>query len=558
VQFYVKNILKNILQVLDKKEKKQFFSLMLLDIVVSIFDIIFLAFLLFIIRFYIQPGTAGRLFFLPAWFANPKSVWLVAFFLLLFCIKNWCGFIISRANFSFINKVAVRISRNSLSSYQQSAFSEFVHTDSSVHIRNICYRPFEFSQYMLSGFQQIVTQVALMLITVIAIILFNAKIFLLLLVLLLPPVVLVFWFIKKKIAIAKKDIQANNELSFKYVLDALKGYVESNIYSRNTFFLNRFVNVRQKFSKALFDSLALQGLPGRIIEVFAVLGLFILIVIANWVGNTDGSMLITIGAFMAAAYKIIPGIVKIINVSGQMKAYEFSLQDLEQNKNEVNTELIPAATLKSVELKNIHFKYETQAVLQHFSMQVNTGDFIGISGKSGKGKTTLMNLLLGFLPAATGEIFFNAEPVKTDAIKNYWPFIAYVRQQGFFIYDTILRNITMQEVEYDMEQLKVALQVSGLDKMISGFPEGIEKIITENGKNISGGQQQRIAIARALYKNATLILLDEPFNELDEAATELLLQYFKELAAAGKMIVMITHDKKSLSYCNKIISLDAG
>ena len=77
----------------------------------------------------------------------------------------------------------------------------------------------------------------------------------------------------------------------------------------------------------------------------------------------------------------------------------------------------------------------------------------------------------------------------------------------------------------------------------------------ENGKNISGGQQQRIAIARALYKNADLILLDEPFNELDEDSERLLLEHFRELAQQGKLIVLITHNKKSLSYCSQIISL---
>ncbi|MEP7236601.1 MAG: ABC transporter ATP-binding protein [Ferruginibacter sp.] len=554
----MKKILKNILEILNKKEKKQFFSLMLLDIIVSIFDILFLAFLLLLIQFYIQPGVTSKLSFLPAWLTNRNSVWLIAIFLLLFSIKNLCGFVIARANFSFINTVAIRISRDNLINYQQAAFSEFVHTDSSIHIRNICYRPFEFSQYLLSGFQQIMTQVALMLITIIAIILFNAKIFLLLLILLLPPVIIVFWFIKKRIAAEKQQIQENNELSFKYVLDALKGYVESNIYNRNNFFLNRFISARQKFSKSLFNSLALQSLPGRIIEIFAVLGLFILIVIANWTGNNNNAMLITIGAFMAAAYKIIPGIVKVINVSGQMKAYELSLQDVEQSKK--ITMAVPgensAPELRSVELKNISFMYGEQPVLQHFSMVITKGDFIGISGESGKGKTTLLNLLLGFLPVAGGEIYFNETEITSEGIKKYWPRIAYVRQQSFFIHDTLLRNITLEEDHHKNDELRSAMHISGLEKLVTKFPEGLEKIITENGKNISGGQQQRISIARALYKNADLILLDEPFNELDEDATESLLQHFKELAATGKSVVMITHDKKSLSYCNKIISFD--
>ena len=97
-----------------------------------------------------------------------------------------------------------------------------------------------------------------MLITVIAIVLFNAKLFLLLLLILLPPVIIVFWFVKKRLTAFKKNIQSSNEKSFQYVLDALKGYVEGNIYNRNNFFLQRFINARKIFSTHLFESLALQ------------------------------------------------------------------------------------------------------------------------------------------------------------------------------------------------------------------------------------------------------------------------------------------------------------
>ncbi|HEX2683849.1 MAG TPA: ATP-binding cassette domain-containing protein, partial [Ferruginibacter sp.] len=198
-----------------------------------------------------------------------------------------------------------------------------------------------------------------------------------------------------------------------------------------------------------------------------------------------------------------------------------------------------------------------QPILENFSLAVNKGDFIGITGESGRGKTTIMNLLLGFLPPASGNILVNNKQVNSTVLKNYWPGIAYTRQQGFFIHDTLLRNITLEEEHVNATQLQRALHISGLNKVLERFPEGLDKIITENGKNISGGQQQRISIARALYKNAPVILLDEPFNELDEEATNALLEHFKELTLAGRSVVMITHDKKSLAYCNKIISLDA-
>jgi ABC-type bacteriocin/lantibiotic exporter with double-glycine peptidase domain len=340
-------------------------------------------------------------------------------------------------------------------------------------------------------------------------------------------------------------------------MDALKGYVEANIYNRNHFFLNRFVHYRQKFSAYHFDSLSLQALPARAIEIFAVLGLFILIALAKWTGNNDSAAFLTIGAFMAAAYKIIPGIVKIVNIVGQIKAYELSVVGLNQNPAEKGHNITQAQEpICSVQFRNVSFCYENLPILKNFSFDIESGDFVGITGKSGKGKTTILNLLLGFLTPSSGEILINNNVVNKKTIKKFRPFISYVRQQTFLIYDSIRSNITLEEETSDKKNLQLAIQMAGVDDMELSSSEGMNKVITENGKNISGGQQQRIALARALYNNADLILLDEPFNELDEASEGSLLNHFKQLAEAGKIIVLVTHNKKSLGYCDKIISLD--
>ena len=552
----MKDILKHTWSVLEKEERKRFIVLSVLDIVISVVDILSLALLLWIIKFYIQPEQ-NNFHFLPGWLADRHSVSFIAVFFLLFGIKNIAAFFITKAQYKFIAGVAVRISGINLSNYQQGEFSDFVNIDSSVQIRKISLQPFEFCQFILSGIQQIITQSFLIILTVVAIILFNAKLFLLLLLILLPPVILVFYIIKKRLTHAKIQIRTTNEKSFQHLLDALKGYVEANIYNRNDFFLNRFIKQRRTFSRYLFDSLALQSMPNRIIEIFAVLGLFILIAIANWSGNGDSTALITVGAFMAAAYKIIPGIVKLINVAGQIRAYEYSITDLiEKKETKKSTEKDPRVSIYSIQLRNIGFQYNDLPVLKNFCLSLEKGDFLGITGESGKGKTTVMNLLLGFLTPDNGEIFVNGAKVNSPDIKKYWPAISYVRQQSFFIHDTVQRNITFEEEGQDKNNFGIALEVSGAKGMIDQFPERLDKIITENGKNISGGQQQRIALARAVYKNADLILLDEPFNELDEASAITLLKHFKDLTANGKMVIMITHDKQSLSYCNKIVSLD--
>ena len=551
----MKQKLKHIFIVLTPAEKRQFWILVALNAVISVIDIAALAFLLLVISFYINNSVKG-LDFLPDWVLDQNSIMLITFFLILFGLKNLFGISISNQQYSFISRVAVRISKNKLENYQRGQFENYINIDSSELIRKIAFQPFEFCEHVLLSIQQVIIQLFLIVLTIGAILLYNVKLFLLLFVILLPPVILVFFFIKKKVAAAKKNIHTSNESSFRYLLDAMKGYVESNIYQRNDFFLQRFITARQVFGRHLFNSHAVQAMPTRIIETFAVIGLFFLIVIAQWSGINNNDTLITIGAFMAAAYKIIPGIVKIINGSGQIKAYEFSIDD------SANTDIKEEQTLKydpvySLNLERIDFKYGDHVVLKDFSLSIKKGDFVGITGMSGKGKTTILNLILGFLAPSRGKILVNDVLVSPPELKEYWPGISYIRQQSFLIHDSILRNITFLENNYDEEKLKQVLEISGLKDLIDDTPEGLNKMIAENGKNISGGQQQRINIARALYKDADLILLDEPFNELDEMSALSLVKYFSQLASLGKIVIMITHDSKNLSYCNKIISLDA-
>jgi ABC-type transport system involved in cytochrome bd biosynthesis fused ATPase/permease subunit len=128
------------------------------------------------------------------------------------------------------------------------------------------------------------------------------------------------------------------------------------------------------------------------------------------------------------------------------------------------------------------------------------------------------------------------------------------------LHDTVLKNITLTDGDYDRDRLDEILRVTGLEGLGAGSESAVtvtlQKMITENGKNISGGQRQRIAFARALYKEADLLILDEPFSELDEVAERELLNYCLCVARQGKAILLITHNKKNLSLCHQTILLD--
>ena len=443
--------------------------------------------------------------------------------------------------------------------YLEGNFSDYVNIDFSVRIRRIAYQPVEFSHSVLRSIQQIISQALLILLTIIPIIIYKPLLFPLLFLMLVPPVFITAFLMKKRLTSLRASGKIASEKSIQYLNEALTGFVESNIYDRKDFFAERYHSFQAKLNGYISEQMIVQNLPSRLIEVFAVLGLFMLILINSFVAKSDSVHIIILGAFMAAAYKIIPGIVKILNSAGQVKTYAYTITDLLKEKNNSNPDPGNNAVnhiIDSVAFCNVCLNYHNHAVLNNFNLNIQKGDFTGISGKSGKGKTTLINLLMGFLSEDSGTIFISNEIKDVGQRKTFWKNIAYVKQQPFLIRDSILKNITLAENSVDHEKLHEVMNVTGLADFVNKFPEGLQKLIAEGGKNISGGQRQRISIARALYKDADLIILDEPFSELDRRSEDCLLMHFRKLAEAGKTVILITHNKESLSFCDSIISLD--
>ncbi len=527
-----------------------------MDILVSVLDILSLAILLWIIRFYSHPEETTKL---PGWMRDENPLMPVALFFLFFTIKNAAAYLLQRAEFCFVYRVAARLSEKNLQSYLQGDYQDYAGTDSSVHIRRISQHPIEFAHYVLSGIQQLITQSMLVLASLVAILWFDAKLFALLFVILVPPVLLIAFLSRKRMKAARTQTKSTSERSLQYLKEGLAGYIESSIYRRQDFFVKRYFGWQQQLNDQLAGLQSVQGLSGRLLEVVAVLGLFILLLINKWAGPGAAFDIVVIGAFMAAAYKIIPGIVKLLNHSGQIRAYAFTVNDLLEKMQaadgSVNNEG-PVDEIGSLEFRNVSFSYGDKKVISQLNFSAGRGNLIGISGISGRGKTTLLNLLLGFANQDAGEILFNEMPADLSKRKQYQARISYVKQQAFLIHDTVRCNITLEDKEEDKTKLQHALEVTGLDELLKTWPEGLDKLVTENGKNISGGQRQRIVIARAIYRDADLVILDEPFNELDKASESLLLQHFREMANAGKIVLLVTHNHDCFSFCNKIIALD--
>lgn len=552
----MKYIIGTTLKILNRQEKIQLTKLFALDLFVSFLDITFLGILLMLVSSYTGDDRVNSSFMFS--FLSAKiSIPAILGFLVLYSFKNLFAYSISASQHRFFFTVASRLSERNMLEYLRGSYSRFIMVDSSVEIRKISQMPIEFSHYILLNLQQIFTQSMLIIITVAAIFIFHPGLFLLLFLLLVPPIILFGYYLKKKMIGIRTDIKKNSEKTIQHLQESLAGFVESNLFNKERYFSKRYLDRQQQLNNQMAAQQSLQSLPARMVEIFAILGLVILMIVNQLSIGTFKVDVWSVGIFIGAAYKIIPGIVKILNSAGQIKAYRFVLKDLSRSDTPASRgEKYPTTPLSTIQFHQVGFGYQDHRVLKGLDFEISKGDFVGIIGKSGRGKTTVIHLLLGFLAQQEGDILINGKSTSHLDRMHFWERISYVRQQSFFIHDSIVRNICLSEQPYDPVRLEEIMFFCGIDEMIREFPEGKDKVIAENGKNISGGQRKRIMLARALYHDFDLLILDEPFSEMDKASERLLLQRLQTMAqSSSKIIILITHHAESQAFCNQIIHL---
>jgi ABC-type transport system involved in cytochrome bd biosynthesis fused ATPase/permease subunit len=414
--------------------------------------------------------------------------------------------------------------------------------------------PIEFGHYVIRGALQAAGQFILILLTLSIILVYNIRLFSLLIFILLPPVLLVYYLVKRQIIQMRARSKDAGETMHRHLSEALRGYIESNVYGKKDYFSEKYIISQKVFNESLAQQQSIQTMPSRILEAFGFSAILLLMVLNQ---ALYGSLLplATAGVFVAAAYKILPAMVKLMTALSQMKTYRHSIPEIVRDTGERNSERIHFANTRihSLECRNIYFKYKDQWVVENFSMKLQSGEMVCMSGVSGEGKTTVIHLLLGFLRPSKGVILLN-EQIGKEPVFQLSSHVSYVQQSPFLINDTLAQNIVLGN-EVDPVRLANILQITGLSDewKLSGKTDTWK--IKENGKDISGGQRQRIALARALYHDFDLLILDEPFSELDPASEIKLLRYLQHLAAEGKIILLITHNKESKSYCHKVVRL---
>ncbi|WP_127078254.1 ABC transporter ATP-binding protein [Rhodomicrobium lacus] len=212
----------------------------------------------------------------------------------------------------------------------------------------------------------------------------------------------------------------------------------------------------------------------------------------------------------------------------------------------------------SIEMKDVRFAYNSGGdVLRNLSLDVKPGEMIALVGPSGAGKSTVFSLLLRFHPHQSGEIRIGGSPIETIPVPELRDLIAYVGQSNFIFSGTIRENLTLRRAGVSQEKIDEACKTVGLSDFIAGLPNGYETFVGELGSLISGGQAQRLNIARAIIKDAPILLFDEVTSALD-ADNEELVRGYMHSQAGKKTILVIAHRISTVRQADKIALVEGG
>ncbi len=325
--------------------------------------------------------------------------------------------------------------------------------------------------------------------------------------------------------------------------------------------------MRQRQAQSIF----LGTFPRYVLEALGLVVIALLALLLSWQRNGSSAVIPLLGTLALGSQRLLPALQQMYGSWALIKARQSALVDvLAMLQQPVPQQALlpappPLLLSQAVQLQRLRFRYgqDVPWVLDGIDLEIRRGERIGLIGSTGSGKSTLVDLLMGLLEPTAGRILIDGgdlhDPQQPERLAAWRATIAHVPQSIFLADSSIAENIAfgIPKEQIDLERVRQAAEQAQIAGFIESSPEGYDTFVGERGVRLSGGQRQRIGIARALYKQARVIVLDEATSALDTATEDAVMAALEGLSRE-LTVVMIAHRLSTVQRCDRVIRLAKG
>lgn len=563
-------IIKKFLFLIERKFKYKIFFLTFVILILAAFETLSIG---AIIPF-IYSILSEQNIFLLNYFKNIFDIsshsiikYSLIFIFLVFLIKNIIYILFVYLQSSLVSNIRRNLSEKLYKAYLDVNYKIFLKSNSSEFVKNInveC-ENFRYTLFIvISSFSEVI------ILTFIIIFLLFYNIYFSTLILFLIAMfsftyVLFFRRILKERGVSRFE---NLQKLFKIVTESLASIKEIKVLGIKKNFTNKFNLTNHKYTNDLIFTEFFLNIPKALVELLGIT-VIVIIIFINLNNNFDASeVMAALGVYGLASFRLLPCLNRILSGYNHLKFATETISRIYLSVKEVNNEESEyknysqfdnkIQNIDSINFVNLSFSYaeKDKFLIDNFNFEIKKNSFIGLTGKSGSGKSSLLNIIVGLLKPDKGNVYYNKNLDIYDNLKYFYKKIAYVSQEVNIINDSIKNNIAfgVEKDEINVDELLKAIQSARLSNFVKELDMGLETMLGDRGARISGGQKQRIGIARALYFNPDLIIFDESTSALDVATEKEITDSIFQLKGK-KTIIFATHQKSLLEKCDTIIEI---
>ncbi len=485
--------------------------------------------------------------------------------IVVFLIKHLLSFFISFLEIKVSKKILLNIKKKIFTFFLNQNYEYFLNNNKSHLINLVSGQAQSFMGYIFQVFS-IIKELIVIALIFFGMIYINWKIIIFITLILTVLTYTFGKFFKKKLNKIGDKSRILEKVETQYLNETYQGIKFIKLGSKENFFINLLSKVVKEKNQYEIYHFLIGKLPKIFLELVILLIFTSLVIFLISISQNDQTIFGVITFLAFSSVRLLPSFVTINNSYTNLSFFRspfeiiysmmISLKDYEQD----TVKKVLNENIKKITFKNVNFKYVSSNtnVLNNIDFEVNENDFLGVIGTSGSGKSTILHLLSGLMEPTKGRIILNDHDKNNINEFNLNNKISYVPQDSFILDSTLENNIAFADQVHEINQNKInkCLSFSNLLDFVDNLPKKTKSILGDGGSKISHGQRQRIGLARAIYNDPNVIILDESLNALDYDNEKEILSNIKKLK--NKILIFVSHRLESLKLCNKLLILSNG